>query len=72
MSGWGCPHEVAGVCTHVNNVACDPGMKGCVLYGRYRFANEDKNERLRVKQARAADASGSDSGPAAPRDDDAS
>ena len=24
---------------------CDPGMKGCELYGRFRFANESKNER---------------------------
>jgi len=27
-------------------------MKGCVLFGRYVFANEDKNARLREKQAR--------------------
>lgn len=54
MSGWGCPHDVAGTCTHVNKLPCDPGMKGCVLYGRYRFANDEKNERLRQKQARTA------------------
>jgi len=23
---------------------CDPGMKGCVLYGRFRFSNEAKNK----------------------------
>ena len=23
---------------------CDPGMKGCTLYGRYRFSNDDKNK----------------------------
>ena len=50
--GWGCPHEVNDHCTHVSNLPCDPGMKGCVLYGRYRFANEDKNERYWEKQAR--------------------
>lgn len=27
-------------------------MKGCVLYGRFVFANEEKNQRLRRKQAR--------------------
>jgi hypothetical protein len=27
-------------------------MKGCVLYGRFVFANEDKNQRLRQKQSR--------------------
>lgn len=56
--GWGCPHEANDICTKVNNLPCDPGMKGCVLAGRYVFANEDKNRRLREKQARqAADAS---------------
>lgn len=27
-------------------------MKGCVLAGRFVFANDDKNERLRQKAAR--------------------
>lgn len=51
--GWGCPHEVDDKCTKINNLPCDPGMKGCVLAGRFVFANEDKNRRLREKQARA-------------------
>ena len=51
--GWGCPHEVNDTCTKINNLPCDPGMKGCVLAGRFVFANEDKNVRLREKQARA-------------------
>ena len=50
--GWGCPHEIDDTCTKVNNLPCDPGMKGCVLAGRYVFINEDKNRRLREKQAR--------------------
>ena len=50
--GWGCPHEVDDVCTKINNLRCDPGMKGCVLFGRFVFMNEDKNEHLRRKQAR--------------------
>jgi hypothetical protein len=58
--GWGCPHEVDDRCTKINDLPCDPGMKGCVLAGRYVFANEDKNARLREKQARAQDASDSD------------
>jgi len=41
--GWGCPHELNGVCQHVQNRPCDPGMKGCVLAGRFRFSNEAKN-----------------------------
>lgn len=51
MSGWGCPHEVNDRCTRINDLPCDPGMKGCVLYGRYRFANDDKNERWLKRQA---------------------
>lgn len=43
MSGWGCPHEVAGKCQKVDNRTCDIGMKGCVLAGRFRFADESKN-----------------------------
>lgn len=50
--GWGCPHEVSGKCSKVNNLPCDPGMKGCELHGRFAFFNDDKNERLRQKQAR--------------------
>jgi orotidine-5'-phosphate decarboxylase len=53
MSGsWGCPHELNDLCSKVNNLPCDPGMKGCVLYGRFVFANEEKNEPLRRKRAR--------------------
>jgi hypothetical protein len=43
MSGWGCPHEVDGKCARINNLPCDIGMKGCVLFGRFRFADESKN-----------------------------
>lgn len=53
--GWGCPHEVNDTCTKIDNLPCDPGMKGCVLAGRFVFADEDKNKRLREKQARAAE-----------------
>ena len=53
MAGaWGCPHETNDVCSKVNNLPCDPGMKGCVLHGRFVFANDDKNEWIRQKQAR--------------------
>ncbi len=43
MSGWGCPHEVDGKCQKVLNRPCDIGMKGCVLFGRFRFADPSKN-----------------------------
>ncbi|MGE5385562.1 MAG: hypothetical protein ACM3SV_06710 [Betaproteobacteria bacterium] len=55
MASWGCPHEIGGKCARVNNVPCDPGMKGCVLAGRYVFPNSDaKSARFREKQAREA------------------
>ena len=47
---WGCPHEEDDRCGKVNRQRCDPGMKGCVLAGRFVFANDDKNWRLRQKQ----------------------
>ncbi|WP_283742597.1 hypothetical protein [Sideroxydans sp. CL21] len=43
MGGWGCPHEVEGKCQKVLNKPCDIGMKGCVLAGRFRFADPSKN-----------------------------
>ena len=43
MGSWGCPHEANGVCLRVNEFACDPGMKGCVLSGRFVFSNPAKN-----------------------------
>lgn len=67
MSGWGCPHEIEGRCMRVKGFACDPGMKGCVLSGRFRFSNEAKNRpaktsrtttqhRSEMKQSRSSDA----------------
>ena len=55
MASWGCPHEINGKCSKINDLKCDPGMKGCVLSGRYFFlSNDDKNQRLRNKQERVA------------------
>jgi len=48
MSGWGCPHEVEGKCQKVLNQPCDIGMKGCVLFGRFRFADDSKNRPKKV------------------------
>jgi len=52
--GWSCPHELEGKCSKVKNIPCDPGMKGCELYGRYVFFDGSKNERLEQKKAREA------------------
>ena len=43
MSGWGCPHETEGKCRRVENKTCNPGMKGCVLAGRFIFSDKNKN-----------------------------
>lgn len=57
MAAWGCPHEIDGKCGKLNHLPCDPGMKGCVLAGRYFFlSSEDKNQRLREKQEKAGNA----------------
>ena len=53
MASWGCPHEIDGKCARLNDLVCNPGMKGCVLAGRYFFlSSDDKNRRLREKQER--------------------
>lgn len=67
--GWGCPHEVDDTCTKINNLPCDPGMKGCVLAGRFVFFNDDKNQRLRDKQARQQTDDSSEPGKSAPDSD---
>ena len=53
VGGCSCPHEAEGLCNKVNKLPCNPGMKGCELYGRYVFFDGSKNERLLQKQARA-------------------
>jgi hypothetical protein len=42
-SAWGCPHEIDGQCMKVKQKPCNPGMKGCVLYGRFTFSVAEKN-----------------------------
>lgn len=54
MGGWGCPHDVNGRCMRVNGRDCDPGMKGCILFGRVTSSDPEKN-RSRRPQRRAAD-----------------
>ncbi len=55
MSGWGCVHEIKGLCSRVADRPCDPGMKGCVLAGRFRFSNEEKNRPPRRSPPAAED-----------------
>lgn len=43
MSAWSCPHDIDNICQRVQGAHCDPGMRGCVLEGRVRFAREPMN-----------------------------
>ena len=44
MTGaWGCPHDLNGICQKVLGAICAPGMRGCVMEGKVRFANEAMN-----------------------------
>jgi hypothetical protein len=55
-SAWSCPHDLNGICQRVQGAVCDPGMRGCELEGKVRFAVEDKNQRRKpVKAAPAAE-----------------
>jgi len=49
MGGWGCPHDDKGQCRKVPGKACDPGMKGCTLFGKYTFSTDEKNISRRPK-----------------------
>ena len=62
MGGWGCPHELDGKCQKVQNKPCDIGMKGCVLAGRFRFADPSKNrpKKIQTDQVSTTPAQGDD------------
>jgi hypothetical protein len=62
MGGWGCPHELDGKCQKINNLPCDIGMKGCVLAGRFRFADPSKNrpKKTQTDQVTTTPAQGDD------------
>jgi hypothetical protein len=53
MSAWSCPHDLDGICQRVQGAICDPGMRGCVLEGKVRFANEDMNAKRKPVKAAA-------------------
>lgn len=62
MSGWGCPHEIDGLCERVRQAWCRPGMKGCVLVGKVEFRDgvvplpvwPTAEERAEIERARAS------------------
>jgi hypothetical protein len=43
MSSWSCPHDLDNICQRVQGARCDPGMRGCVLHGRFRFASQESS-----------------------------
>ena len=45
MSSWNCPHNNKEKCERVKQRKCDPGMKGCVLFGRFTFSDPKKSEK---------------------------
>ncbi len=49
VGGWTCPHEREGVCDLIKK-ACDPGDKGCVLYGKFVFADPDSPSNRAVER----------------------
>jgi len=50
MSSWGCPHNDKGQCRQAPGKACDPGMKGCTLFGRFVFSTDEKNISRRLEE----------------------
>lgn len=65
MSAWSCPHDLNGICQRVQGAVCEPGMRGCELEGKVRFAREALN--LSRKPVKAKTAANPDRKPAAPR-----
>jgi hypothetical protein len=56
-SAWGCPHDLNGVCQNVLGAVCAPGMRGCVMEGKVRFAQDEMNlPRKPVKAKKPAEA----------------
>ncbi len=39
MGGWDCPNELNGKCMRVKSSPCEPGMRGCILRGRFAINN---------------------------------
>ena len=55
MSAWSCPHDLNGICQRVRGAICEPGMRGCELEGKVRFAREELNQPRKPVKAPAAD-----------------
>jgi len=51
MSGWTCSYQVGEFCELLKK-RCDPGDKGCTLYGKALFSNPNtpSNEALKRRE----------------------
>ncbi|BBG66641.1 hypothetical protein NNO_1938 [Hydrogenimonas sp.] len=38
MGGWTCSHQIGNICDLLDK-ACEPGTKGCTLYGKALFSD---------------------------------
>ena len=65
MSSWSCPHDLDNVCQRVRGAVCSPGMRGCVLEGKVRFARDEMN--LPRKPVKAPTTTAKKPAPVAPR-----
>jgi hypothetical protein len=50
---FGLEYALDGICQRVQGAICDPGMRGCVLEGKVRFASEDSNAKRKPVKAAA-------------------
>jgi hypothetical protein len=67
MSSWSCPHDWGGVCQRVRGAVCEPGMRGCELEGKVRFARDEQNRPRKPTRAAGAAQSATAAGSAPPR-----
>ncbi|WP_345972103.1 hypothetical protein [Sulfurimonas diazotrophicus] len=49
MGGWTCSHQRGELCDLLKKV-CDPGDKGCVLYGKAVFSNPENPSNVAVER----------------------
>lgn len=54
MSGWGCPHSHNDHC-NLLKLPCEPGIKGCVLYGQFTFSDPTSPSNEAVERRREKD-----------------
>lgn len=67
MSSWSCPHDIDNICQRVLGARCDPGMRGCVLEGKVRFAREEQNLSRKPVRAEAPEVKEEEKKPQPPR-----